>query len=101
MRLTIDGRIIPLAARCEVGSAPVRSILRLKDGVSEIGYAIAEAADIVTLPAEIVAAATEYGANLIAIGTRGRTGLARLFLGSVARSVLGRATSSSVLIVKE
>ncbi|RSU88199.1 chemotaxis protein CheA [Sphingomonas koreensis] len=56
MRLTIDGRIIPLAARCEVGSAPVRSILRLKDGVSEIGYAIAEAADIVTLPAEIVAA---------------------------------------------
>lgn len=56
MRLTIDGRIIPLAARAEVAGAAVRSILRLKDGVSEIGYVIAEAADIVTLPAEIVAA---------------------------------------------
>ncbi|WP_447725329.1 chemotaxis protein CheA [Sphingomonas koreensis] len=56
MRLTIDGRIIPLAARCDVRDVAVWSILRLKDGVSEIGYAIAEAADIVTLPAEIVAA---------------------------------------------
>jgi len=56
LRLTIDGRIIPLAARCEVAHTSVWSILRLKDGVSEIGYAIAEAADIVTLPAEIVAA---------------------------------------------
>lgn len=56
MRLTIDGRIIPLAARTELAAAAVRSILRLKDGVSEIGYVIAEAADIVTLPAEVVPA---------------------------------------------
>lgn len=56
MRLTIDGRIIPLAARTDVTGAAVRSILRLKDGVSEIGYVIAEAADIVTLPAEVVPA---------------------------------------------
>lgn len=58
MRLTIDGRIIPLAARHELAGTGICSILRLKDGVSEIGYAIAEAADIVTLPAEIVAAGT-------------------------------------------
>jgi two-component system chemotaxis sensor kinase CheA len=58
MRLTIDGRIIPLAARSDLTGAASWSVLRLKDGVSEIGYAIAEAADIVTLPAEIVAAGT-------------------------------------------
>lgn len=56
MRLTIDGRILPLAAQCEIAGASNWSVLRLKDGVSEIGYAIAEAVDIVTLPAEIVAA---------------------------------------------
>ena len=56
LRLTIDGRIIPLAARRDIAGAATWSILRLKDGVSEIGYAIAEAADIMTLPAEIVPA---------------------------------------------
>jgi len=56
MRLTIDGRIIPLAAQRDLTNAPIWSILRLQDGVSEIGYVIAEAADIVTLPVEVVAA---------------------------------------------
>lgn len=54
LRLTIDGRIVPLVARAEIGEHGVRSVLRLKDGVSEIAYAIAGAADIVTLPAEMV-----------------------------------------------
>ncbi|WP_423603828.1 chemotaxis protein CheA [Sphingomonas sp. MS122] len=57
MRLTIDGMILPLVARRELAGAPHWSVLRLKDGVSEIGYAIAEAADIVTLPPEIARAA--------------------------------------------
>lgn len=57
MRLTIEGRIIPLAAQSGIAGAPNLSVLRLKDGVNEIGYAIAEAADIVTLQGEIVPAA--------------------------------------------
>lgn len=49
---------------------------------------------------EIVAAAEQRGADLIVIGSRGRTGLTRLLLGSVARNVLS-GSSASVLIVRE
>jgi nucleotide-binding universal stress UspA family protein len=47
----------------------------------------------------IVAAAAELGAGLVVLGTHGRTGVRRLVLGSVARSVLTHA-HSSVLIVR-
>ena len=49
---------------------------------------------------EILAAANASKADLIVIGTHGRTGLRRLVLGSVARNVLHHATCS-VLIVRE
>ncbi len=49
---------------------------------------------------EIIAAAAESNADLIVMGTHGRTGLARLVLGSVARNVLQHATCS-VLVVRE
>lgn len=39
----------------------------------------------------IVRAARSYRADVIVIGTHGRTGLARLFLGSVAERVVGAA----------
>jgi nucleotide-binding universal stress UspA family protein len=43
-------------------------------------------------PAErIVRAARSYHADVIVIGTHGRTGLARVFLGSVAERVVGTA----------
>lgn len=49
---------------------------------------------------EILAAANAFEADLILLGTRGRTGMARLVLGSVARNVLHHA-SSSVMVVRE
>ena len=49
---------------------------------------------------EILAAAQAFKADLILLGTRGRTGVARLALGSVARNVLHHA-SSSILVVRE
>ena len=49
---------------------------------------------------ELLAAARAWRADLIVMGTHGRTGLARLILGSVARNVLQHATCS-VLIVRE
>ena len=49
--------------------------------------------------AQIIAAAAACDADLIVVGTHGRTGLQRLVLGSVARNVLHHATSS-VLIVR-
>jgi len=49
---------------------------------------------------EILAAARVSNADLIVMGTHGRTGLARLVIGSVARNVLQHATCS-VLVVRE
>ncbi|MDO8485937.1 MAG: universal stress protein [Candidatus Limnocylindrales bacterium] len=49
---------------------------------------------------EILAAARASNAELIVMGTHGRTGLKRLVLGSVARNILQHATCS-VLIVHE
>ena len=49
---------------------------------------------------EVIAAAQATNADLIVIGTHGRTGLSRLVLGSVARNVLHHATCS-VLIARE
>ncbi|HEY6957518.1 MAG TPA: universal stress protein [Candidatus Limnocylindria bacterium] len=49
---------------------------------------------------EIIAAAREQNADCIVVGSRGQTGLRRLMLGSVARSVLFHAPCS-VLVVHE
>jgi len=50
-------------------------------------------------PETIVDTATEEGADLIVIGTHGRTGLTRLVIGSVAERVV-RIAPCPVLIVK-
>lgn len=47
----------------------------------------------------IIAFARDWGADLVILGSHGRTGLARLLLGSVARNVLYHAVCS-VLIVR-
>ncbi|MPN62595.1 TRAP-T-associated universal stress protein TeaD [bioreactor metagenome] len=49
---------------------------------------------------EIVRAAEDSHADLIIIGSHGRTGLKKLFLGSVAQSVLGES-HIPVLIVRQ
>jgi two-component system chemotaxis sensor kinase CheA len=56
LRLTIDGLILPLAALGEIGSRTRIDVLRLKDGAREVGYAIAEALDIIELTSEIAPA---------------------------------------------
>jgi len=52
-----------------------------------------------TPAAEIVAAATSWGADLIAMATHGRGGLGRLLFGSVAEAVL-RAAPMPVLMIR-
>ena len=49
--------------------------------------------------AEILEEASSWGADLVVLGSRGRTGISRLLLGSVARNVL-QGSPSSVLIVR-
>lgn len=50
--------------------------------------------------AEIIAAVADPGADLVVIGSRGRTGVARAVLGSVARNVL-YGCPASVLVVHQ
>jgi nucleotide-binding universal stress UspA family protein len=49
---------------------------------------------------ELIAAAAAAGADLIVVGSRGETGLARLLLGSVARGVM-HAAPVSVLVTRQ
>ena len=49
---------------------------------------------------EIIAVVEQQRADLVVLGSRGRTGLTRLLLGSVARNVLS-GTTASVLIVRD
>jgi nucleotide-binding universal stress UspA family protein len=53
-----------------------------------------------TAAEDIVRIASEQNANLIVIGTHGRTGLKRVLMGSVAEAVMRRATCP-VLTVKQ
>lgn len=48
--------------------------------------------------ASILDAAKELPAELIVVGTHGRSGLTRLALGSVAEAVLGGATCSALVV---
>ena len=49
---------------------------------------------------EILGAASDGAADLIVMGSRGRTGLTTMLLGSVARNVL-QSTTASVLVVRD
>jgi nucleotide-binding universal stress UspA family protein len=61
--------------------------LHLPDAGVEVEYRVAEGEPAT----EIIRLARDVGANLIVMGTHGRTGLGRLLLGSVAEAVLRRA----------
>jgi nucleotide-binding universal stress UspA family protein len=79
----------------------VRDTLKgtLDDAVARAG--VAGEARVLEGPAasEIVHHASELGAELVVVGTHGRTGLPRLALGSVAERVI-RSASCSVLAVR-
>ena len=52
-----------------------------------------------SIPAEIIRYAKEVKTDLIVVGSRGRSELEKLFLGSIASGVLGHA-SCPVLVVR-
>jgi nucleotide-binding universal stress UspA family protein len=69
---------------------------RLRDG-GRMADSEARAGDAAE---EIIAVIEQQRADLVVLGSRGRTGLTRLLLGSVARNVLSGSTAS-VLIVRD
>lgn len=56
LRIAIEGRILPLVVQGKLDDRHRLSVLRLKDGETEVAYAIDEALDIVVLPEEIMPA---------------------------------------------
>ncbi|TPG43088.1 chemotaxis protein CheA [Sphingomonas koreensis] len=56
LRLSVDDRLIPLAAQGSFDGRSEIAVLRLTDGDHEIGYAIGEALDIADLPCEMTPA---------------------------------------------
>jgi len=58
--LSIDGRVLPVAACASEGIEQVTTVLRLTDGTVELAYAIDDAVDIIVLP-ELAAPAGEFG----------------------------------------
>ena len=84
--------------------APTRIVL--EDAATDLGHCVAGLRVEATIKvldrpaaAAVVGEAEAIGADLIVVGSRGRTGLARLALGSVAEKVM-RAAHCSVLIVR-
>ena len=70
MRLTIGNTIIPVHAVGGFGDRAEIAVLRLTDGESEMAYAIAEAIEIVALPAEMAPArrgGTDAGALIAGV----------------------------------
>ena len=67
--------------------------LKARSRAIKAGVRLGDAAD------QILASAHEFAADLIVVGSRGQTGLARFFAGSVARRILLSA-KCSVLIAR-
>ncbi len=86
-----DRRVLAALAAAEALVAPTVGQLRAAGLTTEIEVRRGDPAH------EIVRAATDWAADLIVMGTRGRTGLERLLLGSVARKVLQHAPCSVLI----
>jgi len=81
------GPIVPDPVGTPADVKAALSGLHLPDSDVAVEYRVAEGEPAT----EIIRLARLLGANLIAMGTHGRTGLGRLLMGSVAEAVLRRA----------
>ena len=79
LRKAVEDRLVELVARFELAADP-----RVLDGPAA---------------AALIRIAKETNADLLVVGTRGRTGLARVLLGSVAEGAV-RSAPCSVLVVR-
>jgi len=90
------GYVIPLATIRDIEGSAKSLLTDALRTASFAGHTVVARGHAAT---EIVAEGERRNARLIVVGTRGRTGLRRVALGSVAEGVV-RAASSSVLVVR-
>jgi nucleotide-binding universal stress UspA family protein len=81
LRSAVAAGLGPLLAPLEAGGAAIHAVVRLGDPYEEI---LAEAAS--------------WPADLVVLGTHGRSGLSRLFLGSVAEPAVRDLTCSALVV---
>ncbi len=93
-----DGRVIAYADQESERLQYEAEVYLRKIAQGLAGFAVEYAVRFGDPAEEIVAEAREAGADLIAMATHGRTGLARLLLGSVAEAVLRRSEVPLLLV---
>ncbi|HLL48122.1 MAG TPA: universal stress protein, partial [Longimicrobiaceae bacterium] len=87
---------LPLSGRGEVTAGP--ALRRFLNGRRPRGRPVEPRVRVGEPSREIAAEAEEWDADLLVLGTHGRTGAARVLLGSVAEGAL-RAARCSVLVI--
>jgi nucleotide-binding universal stress UspA family protein len=95
-----DGAYVtPASVAAEVSAAAQRGLDALVARFAGSGAKVTAVLREGIAHEEIASAAAELGADLIVIGTRGRKGLTRALLGSVAETVI-RSVDQPVLVVR-
>ncbi|SIT69833.1 Nucleotide-binding universal stress protein, UspA family [Ectothiorhodosinus mongolicus] len=83
----------------DAGYCVERVITALAPALADVGVAIEGLVEVGRADEAINEAARRHGADLVVVGSHGRTGLQRLIMGSVSERVVAHA-SSPVLVVK-
>jgi nucleotide-binding universal stress UspA family protein len=100
VRATVPlGATIQLPPQDAIDAARALALEMLANGLSELGLDGHRIVPAGVPEDDIIEAAAKLGAELVVVGSRGRTALARVALGSVAETVVHRA-SCSVLVVR-
>jgi nucleotide-binding universal stress UspA family protein len=94
--LTVSSYMNEIKKQTEQWASQVRAMADAKGGVKTTADTIF---NITSVAESIISYADEQRADLIVMGTRGRAGLKRLVLGSVASGVVEHATCP-VLVVR-
>lgn len=94
----VEGTVLPPQILSEIAGAAQDAVTKLCTERSDRGVALRPVSELGT-PMDIVRRAIEEKTDLIVMGTRGRTGLPHILLGSVAEKVV-RHAPCAVLTVR-
>jgi len=99
--VTAPGEPVPYAPVADINELTVAAeayLAGITDQLGQQGLRVRVLVPYGPVVDEIIAAADQEGADLIAIASHGRGGLARLFYGSVANALLQRVSQPLLLV---